>query len=123
MLRLSLAEDQANHQIVLEKAYQNNLETFNLFMSKGLYRSFTQQAIFADYYLINRLGRIDTPGKISEVFKIQYDLFCHLNVICQSVFVHLENALESLNKISTSTIIELECFWQLPNYVGFANSP
>ena len=106
MLRLSREKDQPDHQNILEKAYQNNLEIINRFLAKGLYRSFTQQAIFANYYFLNRMGMIDNPQKINEVFNIQYDLFCHLNAICQSVSVHFEDSLITLNKLLNDIVEE-----------------
>jgi hypothetical protein len=64
-----------------------------------LYLHFSQQVIFAYYYLMNCIGMIDTPQKITEIFKIQYNFFCHLNVTYQSVSVHLENAAELMHNL------------------------
>ena len=96
MLSLSLSDDFYKFWDILEGAYLKNLEIFNKFIFNGLFRCFSQQAIFADYYMINRLGTIDTQEKISEVFRVQYNLFCHLNIISQSVSIHFENASEEL---------------------------
>ena len=71
---------------------------YQLFITDDLCRSFTQQVIFAYYYLMNRIGLIDTPEKMTEIFQIQHDFFHHLNIICQSVSIHLENALELLEE-------------------------
>lgn len=92
MLQLVQKEEPMKHYEQLERVYQNNMDAFHHYLKYGLTRSFTQQAIFADYYLINRHGNIDTPEKIIEIFKLQYQLFSHLNLICQSVSVHFENA-------------------------------
>ena len=96
MIRLSEGKDREKFHNILEESYLKNITTFHLFITDDLYRCFSQQIIFAYFYLINRLGTIDTPEKITEIFKIQYNFFNHLNVICQSVSIHLENAVESL---------------------------
>ena len=99
MIRLSQKEDSFKYRSILEETYQKNILLFNHFMVNYLYLHFSQQVIFAYYYLMNRMGMIDTPEKITEIFKIQYNFFSHLNVTYQSVSVHLENAAESLNNL------------------------
>jgi phosphoribosyl-ATP pyrophosphohydrolase len=48
---------------------------------------------------MNRVGLIDTLEKITEIFQIQHDFFYHLNVVCQSVAVHLEDAIGPLEDL------------------------
>jgi Uncharacterized protein conserved in bacteria len=84
---------------VLEEAYNKNIETFQMFIQDDLTRCFSQQVIFAYYYLMNRLGLIDTQEKMKEIFRIQHDFFLNLNLVYQSVAVHLENAEKSLEDI------------------------
>ena len=99
MIRLSLKEDSAKNRTMLEEMYVKNNSIYQLFTSDGLSRCFSQQVIFVFFYLMNRLGTIDTSEEITEAFKTQYNFFCHLNVISQSVSVHLENAAESLKDV------------------------
>ena len=94
MVNLSQSED-ANHE-VLDEIHRKNLQVFDAFIRNGLCRHFTQQWFFVYYYLLNRLGAIDTPEKVTENFKIQYNTFQYLNIVNQSLGIHLENAVESL---------------------------
>jgi len=96
MLELAKKDNSEKHRDILEKAYQNNINIINSCLSNGLYRCFTQQVVFANYYQINRCGIINTYKKIIEIFEIQYEFFCQINIVTQSVSVHLENAAESL---------------------------
>lgn len=93
MICLSEEKDAEKHYSALEEAYRKNIETYQFFIADDLPRCFSQQVIFAYYYFMNRLGLIDTPEKMTEIFKIQHDFFLNLNVVCQSVSVHLENAI------------------------------
>lgn len=99
MIRLSQVKDREKYRCIMDETYQKNINIYHLLMEDGLYRHFSQQIFFVYLYLINRVGMIDTPEKIMEVFKIQYNYFCHLNVVCQSISVHLENAAESLRNV------------------------
>jgi hypothetical protein len=56
--------------------------------------------IFAYYYLMNRVGLIDTNEKTTEIFMIQRQFFQSLYLVCQSVAVHLEDAVNLLESIS-----------------------
>jgi len=96
MSRLSQEKDIEKYRSILEEAYRKNIETYQLFIADDLTRCFSQQVIFAYYYFMNHLGLINTPEKMIENFRIQHDFFLSLNVVCQSVSVHLENALEPL---------------------------
>ncbi|AOY78155.1 motility associated factor glycosyltransferase family protein [Clostridium formicaceticum] len=99
MIRLSQDKDSKGHQNILEKAYHKHMNTYQLFIADDLHRCFSQQVIFVYFYLINRLGVIDTPEKITEVFEIQHSFFHHLNIICQSVSIYLEEAIGPLEEL------------------------
>ncbi|MBW7572346.1 motility associated factor glycosyltransferase family protein [Caproiciproducens faecalis] len=98
MVRLAEKEDTQNRSI-LEQTYQKNVELYQLFLSDAMYRCFLQQMFFVYYYIISQLGAFDTPEKVTEIFKIQYNFFSHIGVVCQSVSVHLENAAEKLKNV------------------------
>ncbi|WP_028306342.1 motility associated factor glycosyltransferase family protein [Desulfitibacter alkalitolerans] len=99
MIRLSQEKDIAKHRNILEETYQKHINTYQLFIADDLCRCFSQQVIFVYFYLMNRLGLIDTSDKITEIFRIQHDFFHHLNIVCQSVSVHLEDAIETLKGV------------------------
>jgi hypothetical protein len=99
MIRLSQKEDSEMYRSILEETYQKNINTYQLFIADDLYRCFSQQIIFVFFYLMDCLGQIDTPKKITEIFLIQYDFFHNLNVVCQSVSIHLEDAVELLEDV------------------------
>lgn len=99
MVRLNEGEDSEKYRALLDRTYRKNWERYQLFLSDAMYRCFLQQVFFVYYYLMNRLGPPDTPEKITEVFKLQYNFFSHLQVVCQSISVHLENAVEELNRV------------------------
>ncbi len=104
MIRLSQEKDSAEYRSILDETYRKHINTYQLFIADDLYRCFSQQVIFTYFYLMNRLGFIDTPEKITEIFRIQHDFFHHLNLVCQSVAIHLENTAELLE----DTVKELE---------------
>lgn len=83
---------------VLDEVYRKQLGIYDAFLRNGLCRHFTQQLFFIYYYLMNRLGAIDTPEKVTEIFKIRYNIFQYLNIVIQSVSIHLEDAVESLRE-------------------------
>jgi hypothetical protein len=95
MIRLT-KEDCTKYRLILEETYHQHISTYQHFITDDLYRCFSQQVIFVYFYLMNRVGVIDTPEKIIEIFSIQHDFFHHLNIVCQSVSVHMENAIEPL---------------------------
>ncbi|WMJ83322.1 motility associated factor glycosyltransferase family protein [Oscillospiraceae bacterium LTW-04] len=96
MVQLSQLEDIKRYEATIDEAYKRHLEVFDTFLRNGLCRHFIQQMFFVYYYLMNRVGNIDAPEKVTEVFKLQYDLFYYLNIVNQSLSIHLENAVESL---------------------------
>jgi|GEM_PF-693928 len=96
MIRLSKEKDNEKYHDILEKTYQKHINTFQIFIKDDLTRCFSQQVIFVYFYLMNVLGFIDTPEKITEIFKIQHDFFHNLNIVHQSVSVYLEDAIEPL---------------------------
>lgn len=99
MIRLSKEQDSAKYRSILEETYQKNINTYQLFIADELYRCFSQQVIFVYFYLMNRIGVIDTPEKITEIFEIQHGFFHHLNIVYQSLSIHLEDAIEPLRSI------------------------
>ncbi|KJS22160.1 MAG: hypothetical protein VR72_07340 [Clostridiaceae bacterium BRH_c20a] len=99
MIRLSQAKDAEKYRNILEENYQKNNSTYQLYIADDLHRCFCQQIIFVYYYLMNRLGLIDTPEKITTIFEIQHDFFHHLNIVCQSLAIHLEEAIKPLEDI------------------------
>lgn len=96
MMYLSQEKDSEKYSSILEEAYKKSIETYQIFIKDDLCRCFSQQVIFAYYYLMNRLGLINTPEKITEIFRIQHEFFHCLNIVCQSVSIHFENAVELL---------------------------
>ena len=96
MLCLTNRNKNGEHNVLLEEAYQKNIKIFSRLITNDMFRCFLQQVVFSNYYLINRLKMIDTEEKIQEVFKIHYNYFDHIRVVCQSVSVHFEDALITL---------------------------
>ncbi len=101
MMRLAEEKGSEKNRSVLEKAYKKNIEIYQNLIQDDLCRCFTQQVIFAYYYLMNRVGLIDTQEKTIEIFRIQHEFFQNLNAVYQSVSVHLENAAEQLEDTLT----------------------
>lgn len=99
MIRLSQTKDQEQYRAILEETYQKHINIYQRYIVDDLYRCFSQQIIFVYYYLMNRLGFVDTPEKITEIFHIQHDFFNHLNIVCQTVSIHLENSIEALEDV------------------------
>lgn len=104
MLRLSQEKDIDNNYGVLEKTFKEHIDSYQLFIEDDLVRCFCQQVIFVYFYLLNSIGVIDSPDKIAKVFEIQHSFFYHLNVVCQSLSVYLEDAIEVLE----SLLVDLE---------------
>jgi len=96
---MNMAKQNEIDRSVLEEAYLKNLGTYQDLIQDDLCRSFSQQIIFAYYYLMNQLGLIDTPEKTVEIFRIQHNFFQNLCDVYQSVAVHLENGAEKLEWI------------------------
>ena len=99
MIRICNEEDYLKHRMSLEEVYQKNIKAYQMFVEDGVSRYFCQQVIFVYYYLMNKLGIIDSKEKTKEIFKLQYDFFYHLGVVCQSVLVSFENVAEILDGI------------------------
>ena len=97
---LKLERNEEMERDILEKAYQKNIKIYQRYLSDDLCRCFCQQVIFAFYYLMNRVGLIDTNEKTTEIFMIQRQFFQSLYLVCQSVAVHLEDAVKLLESIS-----------------------
>ncbi len=99
MMDLAHSDFDKGSRRLLEEAYQKNISIYQSYISKELYRCFLQQVIFVFFYLMNRVGFIDSPEKISEIFEVQHSFFHHINIIAQSVSVHLEAAEGSLQEL------------------------
>ncbi|WP_283610659.1 motility associated factor glycosyltransferase family protein [Faecalispora anaeroviscerum] len=97
MLRLCAAADHEKHSAILDETYQRNIAAFYQYAKDNLCRSFFQQLICAYFYLMNRLGNIDTQEKRVQIFNIQGQLYHDLSVVSQSLSVSLEEAEEDLN--------------------------
>lgn len=105
MIDLSHEKEIEKYYSVMEEAYLNNIVSYNQFITDSLYRCFFQQIVFSYFYRMDYLGIINTPEKITEIFRVQYNFFNCLGKVCQSVSVHMENAAQSLRD-------ELELFEQ-----------
>ncbi|NJD02847.1 MAG: motility associated factor glycosyltransferase family protein [Ruminiclostridium sp.] len=99
MIRLSQEKDSEKYRSILEETYQKNINTYQLFLADFLYGCFSQQAIFVYYYMMDQVGLIDTPEKITRIFQLQYGFFHYLDTVCQSVSVLMEDAVELLEDI------------------------
>lgn len=97
MVQLSQQGDHQTDEALINETYQRHLQLFDTFLRNGLCRHFIQQMFFVYYYLMNRVGKIDKAEKVTEILKLQYDLFYYLNIVTQSLGVHLENAADSLS--------------------------
>lgn len=104
MIRLARNTESDKYRNILETGYKKHIVTYQSYISDDLYRCFLQQVVFVYYYLMNRLGLIDTPEKIVEIFELQHGFFHNINIVSQSVSVHLENVIKPLKKL----YIELE---------------
>ena len=69
-----------------------------MFVEDGVSRYFCQQVIFVYYYLMNKLGIIDSKEKQKKYLSCSM-IFYHLGVVCQSVLVSFENVAEILDGI------------------------
>jgi hypothetical protein len=98
VLRLNLTAQDDKTKAWLDQAYQENNKVFRKLIMNGMLRCFLQQVIFSNYYMMNRLKMIDTDEKVREVFHIHYNFFNQIRVVCQSVSVHFEDALTTLQK-------------------------
>jgi hypothetical protein len=99
MIRICDNEEYLNHKITLEETYQKNIKAYQMFLEDEVSRYFCQQVLFVYYYLMNKLGIIDSKEKTKEIFKLQYDFFHHLGVVCQGVLVSFEDAARLLEGI------------------------
>jgi Uncharacterized protein conserved in bacteria len=99
MIRLS-KENSEKYRGLLEETYLNNIRLFYGLLDDSLICSFCQQTMAVYFYLMNRLGKIDTPEKITEMLRIQQSFLNDLSAIGQSVSVHMENAERNLRSLS-----------------------
>ncbi len=99
MMDLARHDTEKANRRLLEEAYQSNIGKYQSYISKELYRCFLQQVIFVFFYLMNRVGFIDSPEKIYEIFEVQHGFFHHINIIAQSVSIHIEAAIDPLKEL------------------------
>jgi hypothetical protein len=99
MMRLSAATDHEKYKDVLDEIYQKNIAAYYQYTNDDLCRSFFQQLICAYFYLMNRLGSIDTQKKRTQEFNIQSQLYHDLSVVSQSLSVSMEEAAESIKTL------------------------
>jgi hypothetical protein len=99
MIRLS-KENSEEYRGLLEETYLNNIRLFYGLLDDSLICSFCQQTMAVYFYLMNRLGKIDTPEKITEMLRIQQSFLNDLSAIGQSVSVHMEDAERNLRSLS-----------------------
>jgi len=97
MLELTSSEldDETLHR--LEKAYEENYLVLKHFMDDNLYLVFLQQVLVVGFHQMNRLGSITSIDRVKQLFMIHDELFENLNLICQSVVVNFEMAIDKLN--------------------------
>jgi len=97
MIELSNQKTQTDDVLeILEHAYEDNFIGLQKFMTDNLYFVFLQQVLLAGFHKMNRLGLINSPERIKEVFKIYDELFVNLNLVCQSVSINFEMAIDQL---------------------------
>lgn len=103
MILLAEKDDLSGVLKTLEQEYENNYAELYKFMDNKLHACFLQQVIFVGFHKINRLGTINSPERIKQIFQIFHNMFDQLNVICQSLVVNFEMASEKLEaKLSSS---------------------
>lgn len=95
MMLLCAEKDEEKYRDVLDHSYRENIDLFYRYMEDNLCRAFFQQLTCAYFYLINRLGEIDSQGKREQVFDLHRQFFHDLRVICQSLSVAFEEAARS----------------------------
>ncbi len=108
MVQLSQRNDREAYEAQINETYQRHLKVLDTFLRNDLCRHFIQQMFFVYYYLMNRVGKIDRVAKVTEILKLQYDLFYYLNIVTQSLAIHLENAADSLNEQLAALTTERE---------------
>lgn len=96
MIQLSGKADVSDELDILEQAYNDNFQSLRVFMTENLLLCFLQQVLVVGFHHMNQLGLINTPEKTKRLFQIHYKLFNHLNLICQSLVVNYEMAIEKL---------------------------
>lgn len=100
MMMLCLEDDSGEDHTLLNEAYQKHINQFYQYMKEPLCRSFFQQLICAYFFLINRLGVIDTQEKRAQAFDIQRQLYRDLRTVSQSISVTLDEGSKSLKALS-----------------------
>jgi hypothetical protein len=100
MMLLCAGADEEKYQDILDETYQKNLTSFYGYAEDDMCRFHFQRLICAYFYLFNRLGTIDTQEKRAQIFDLHRQFFRDLRVVCQSLAVTLEEAVQSLKAVS-----------------------
>lgn len=100
MMTFCFVEDSEKEHTLLNETYQKHIKEFYRYMEVPLCRCFFQQLICAYFYLINRLGVIDTQEKRAQAFDIQRQLYRDMRSVSQSLSVTLEEGSDSLKALS-----------------------
>lgn len=100
MILLSMDREPKANWELFKETFQENNDYFMRVVNDNLFRYFSQQELFVNYFLLNQIGLIDSPEKARDLFTIQYSLFYDLNCVFQSVAAHMENADEELSQMA-----------------------
>ena len=93
MIRLQEKNDDGQFNQILDEGYKSNIACIDRLIQEEMLRCFLQQIIVVNYYQLNCLKKIDAEEKIAALFEIHYSFFYQMGAVCQSVPIHLENAL------------------------------
>lgn len=96
MLELSEQEQLQGLLQQLSKEYENNMVYLLKFLQPPLHVLYFQQVIFVAYHQMNEMGPINSPHKYKKLFKFHFELFDHLNIICQSLVRNFQIALDKI---------------------------
>lgn len=99
MMILCSGKDEGSYQDILDKTYKNNIASFYRYRDDGLCGFFSQRMLCAYFYLVGRLGAIDTQEKRTQIFELHRQFFRDLRVIGQSLAVTFEEAVQSLTDV------------------------
>lgn len=95
LLENSIKKDEQNRK-ELRGNFDQNHEHVMKFLHSHVHHLFFQQIILFSYHQLNGLGAITTPEKLRYALRIQFHLFEHLSVICQSLIRNYQLAFEKL---------------------------
>lgn len=80
----------------LNREYEQNSKDILAFLRPDLHNFFFLQVILHGYHQINEMGAINSTRKILDVLLIQFELFDHLNIICESLVQNFQTAINKL---------------------------